>query len=332
LWLDEACELTLEHWEVAEPSLLDRRGLCYITTSPRGYDWVYEQFYHKAEEKVPGYWACKYKSSDNPKISPDELARLKATMSDTMYRQEMEADFVVFENAIYGSMIDGQLIRCNEDLKVFIPEWPEIAAWRQIYVGIDTGADHPFGAVKIVGTEKGLVVVGEYLERDKTFVQHAGNIKRLANSSNTIYSINKNERQPMLELAQHGMFCQAAENDQVAGTERVKSWLHAKQLWFVEPLCPKTVWQMQTLRWAPSKTSDGQVRKEKVFKVNDELPDCIRYICMTYPHLPTAPPELISPPRDITKLPDEMSATIARMRRIEGRPAEKPSMVMDFYA
>jgi hypothetical protein len=332
LWLDEACELTLEHWEVAEPSLIDRRGLCFITTSPRGYDWVWEKFFHKAEEGVKGYWACKYKSSDNPHISPEELASLRATMTDTMYRQEMEADFVVFENAVYGSMIDSQLLRSIDEVKSVIPEWPEIEKWRQVYVGIDTGADHPFGAVKIVGTEKGLVVVDEYLERDKTFVQHANAIKRMAINTNTIYSINKNERQPMLELAQHGMFCQAADNEQVAGTERVKSWLHTKQLWFVEPKVPKTVKQMQSLRWAPSKSADGQLRREKVFKVNDELPDCIRYVCMTYPHLPTAPPKEEKPLRDVSKFSEEAQGTILRMRRIEGRPPEKESVVGDFYA
>lgn len=316
IWIDEICELTEKHWNVVSPSLVDRKGVAFFSTSPRSYDWVYDNFYKKAEDGMPGYWACRYASSENPKISAEELADAKATMSDTMYRQEFEADFVIFTGAVYGGAIDGQVLRKFEEIKAIIPEWPEIAPWRQVLVGLDTGADHPFGAVKLVSTEKGLVVVGEYLERDRQFITHASSIRALANSSNTRYAINKNERQPMLELAQHGIFCQPSENDQVSGIERVKSWLHQKQLWFVEALCPLTLKQMRTLRWAEDKASDGSVRKEKVFKLNDELPDCLRYALLTWPSLPT-PPKVEEKKRDLTSLPPETRFAIERMRRLD---------------
>jgi hypothetical protein len=254
-------------------------------------------------------------------------------MPDTMFRQEYLADFVIFEGAVYGQLIEPQIIRTREKLQELIPEWPEIASWRQVYVGLDTGADHPFGALKVVTSDNGLVVVGEYLDRDKTFVQHAAEIKRLANSSTAKFAINKNERQPILELGQHGIWCQGAENEVVAGTERVKSWLCTKQLWFVEALCPQTIKQMQALRWANKEASDGSLReKEKVYKKNDELPDCLRYICMVYPLIPKPPVEEKDKPRDLTKYPDETRATIERMRRIEGRKKEPESTVLDFYA
>ena len=274
LWIDEASELTEDHWHVIRPSLTERRGGAFITTSPRSYDWVYDQFYHKAEEGVPGYWACKYATSENPIISAAEVAEAKASMPDTMFRQEYEADFVIFTGSVYGSLIDPQILRTDDQTRQVIPEWPDIADWRQVVVGLDTGADHPFGAVKAVSTEKGLVVVGEYLERHRTFAEHAGSVKMLASSSTAKWAINKNERQPMIELAQHGIRCQGAENDVVAGTERVKTWLHRHQLWFVESRCPMTIKQMKAYRWAPDKSKDGQVRPERVYKLNDELPDC----------------------------------------------------------
>ena len=138
----------------------------------------------------------------------------------------------------------------------------------------------------------------------------------------------------MLELAQHQIFCQSAENDVVAGTERVKSWLHVKQLWFVESACPKTIKQLKAYRWAPDKTKDGQVRKEKVFKKEDELPDCLRYAVMTWPVLPTAPPAAGSAPaRDISKLPPDMQQAIRRMRKIDQEPKEESNVVVsDFWA
>lgn len=338
VWVDEVCELTIDHWHVLRPSLTERRGGAFFSSSPRSYDWVYDEFFKRAEEGVPGYWACRYKTSDNPKITIEEIADARATMPDSMFRQEFEADFVIFTGAVYGGAIDSQILRTPDEIRAIIPEWDEtkfnnnLASWRQVIVGVDTGADHPFGAVKLISTEKGLVVVGEYLERHRTFIEHAFSMKQLAYSSGAKWAINKNERQPTLELAQHGIFCQPAENDVVAGTERVKSWLHMKQLWFVESLCPTTIKQLKTYRWAEDKAKDGSIRKERVYKRDDELPDCLRYAVMTWPQLPK-PPVNLDTRRDISKLPPEMQDIISRMRKIDDQRNEpkKNDEVADFW-
>lgn len=336
LWIDEVCELTIDHWNVISPSLGDKQGVAFFTTSPRSYDWVYDELYHPAEQGTPGYWGLHAKTNENPLFHTPEgkefLAREKERYPDVMYRQEYEADFVIFTGSVYGSGLDSQILREDSEIQTVIPEWPEIASWRQVLVGIDTGADHPFGAVKLVSTERGLVVIGEYLERHRSFVEHANSMKMLANHSGTKWAINRNERQPMIELAQHGIYCQPAENDVVAGTERVKSWLHAKQLWFIERNCPMTIKQCKAYRWAPDKSKDGQVRKEKVYKKDDELPDCLRYAVMTWPQLPTSPPPEAFKPRDLSGMPPEMQAAIQRMRKIDKEPALKPDdIVGDFW-
>jgi hypothetical protein len=335
VWIDEICELTDMHWHVLRPSLTEKRGVAFFTSSPRSFDWVYENFYVKAEEEEPGYWAARYATIENPAIDAAEIAEAKATMPETMFRQEYLADFVTFTGAVYGGLIEGQILHNPVEVRNIIPEWPNIDSWRQILVGIDTGADHPFGAVKAISTERGIVVVGEYLERHKTFIQHSNAIKAMVGNGNIRWAINKNERQPMLELAQHGIYCQGAENDVVAGTERVKSWLHNRQLWFVESLCPLTIKQMKAYRWAEDKTKDGQVRKEKVYKLNDELPDCVRYFCMAWPSLPKAPPELEAKPRDISGFSPEIQASIMRMRRLDPDPMKKEQQVVtgigDFF-
>lgn len=324
LWIDEVCELTKTHWEVIRPSLAGDT-VAFFTTSPRGFDWVYEELYKPAEDNLPGYWACHTRTSQsaNPRISTAFLAREKMQMSETMYRQEYEADFVIFTGAVYGSAMNGASLQTDEEIQAIIPEWPDIAPWRQVIVGIDTGADHPFGAVKLVSTEKGMVVVGEYLERHRSFIEHKSSLVMLANNTNTKWAINRNERQPMIELAQppHVINCFPAENDVVAGTERVKSWLHARQLFFIERLCPMTVKQMKAYRWAENTSpKDGSTRKEKVFKKEDELPDALRYALMTWPTLPR--PIELSTKRDLSTLPDEMKASIERMRRLDTPKAE----------
>ena len=338
LWIDEVAELTLKHWEVISPSLGDRRGLAFFTTSPRGYDWTWDTFYRPAEEGTQGYWALKAKTSQNPKFQDEDgrafLERERTRLSPAMYRQEYEADFVTFTGAIYGEHIhQSHVLRSEDQIRRLVPSWPDLSAYPSI-VGIDTGADHPFGASKIISTEHGLICVGDYLERSKSFIEHASALKRLAFSNGTTmvkWAINKNEKQPMIELVQHGITCQPAQNDQVAGIERVKSWLFNNQLYFYEPLCRRTVQQMTAYRWDENYSpKDGQARKEKVYKVNDELPDCVRYALMTWPALPV--PIIEVKPRDISNHSEEAQAAIHRMRRIEKELKDSDSeLAEDFW-
>ena len=332
LWIDEICELTKKHWEVIRPSLAGDTVM-FDTTSPRSFDWVYEDLYKPAELNIPGFWACHAKTitSANPRISQSFLDREKASMSDLMYRQEYEADFVTFTGSIYGEYLkDTLILRSDDAVRQLIPEWPNLDFNRQVLVGIDTGADHPFGAVKLVSTDKGLVVIGEYLNRNSAFVEHAASLHRLAANSNTKWAINKNEKQGMIELAQHGIMPTAANNDQIAGIERVKSWLHTNQLFFAESRCPETIRQLRAYRWAANVSpTDGSARKERVYKKDDELPDCLRYALMTWPLLPSLP--VLDKARDISKLPGEMRASIERMRRIDKAPPEVTDAIGDFY-
>jgi len=124
-----------------------------------------------------------------------------------------------------------------------------------------------------------------------------------------------------------------AENDQVAGIERVKTWLHNKQLWFLEERCPRTVRQMLALRYADNfSKDDSKHNTERVYKKADELPDCIRYALMTWPELPKT--RIEGPKtRDISKLPAEIQSAIQRMRRIDkDRDKEEPNdCVGDFF-
>lgn len=336
LWIDEVCEITLKHWDTIRPSLAGDT-VAFFSTTPRSYDWVYEHLYKKALDEIPGYWGAIARSAEsaNPDLSPEFLARERASMSDTMFRQEYEADFVNFTGSIYGALLTPQILRSDEEIKKVIPEWPKIDEWRQVIVGIDTGADHPFGGVKLVSTERGMVVVGEYLQRDGSYIQHSAALKRLAAHPTPKWAINKNERQGMIELAQHGIFCQKSENDQVSGIERVKSWLYAKQLWFAEPVCPNTVKQMMAYRWDDNYSpTDQQKLKERVYKKDDELPDCIRYALLSWPKLPEHAPIPEEKPRDISHYPDRDRSYIELMRRVEKAPKEsnEPTTVEDFWA
>src|SRR6267142_1573904 len=147
LWLDEAGGIPVQSWYELRPTLATRDAVILVSTSSFGRDWVYETFWVPAMiEHRPGYWAGTWWSSENPVANPEELEQARRSMPPVMYRRQYEASFENFEGAVYGDLIDAQTLRTADEVKKFIPEWPNIDASRDIGIGLDSGADHPFGA------------------------------------------------------------------------------------------------------------------------------------------------------------------------------------------
>lgn len=335
-WIDEICKLTKEHWEVGRPMLSDRRGILIATTTPRGEDWVHEEFYERAEQEHPGYWACSYRTTDNPIFQnpegQEEIAEAKATMSELMFRQEYEADIVTFTGAIYGEYVDRCIIDgTDEEMKYYFDEWPNLDATRPSIGGIDPGTDHPFAFTQLVASPRGLVLIGEYEERQKPFAIHVTNMRAVQRGLISRVGIDRSAAQAQIELAQSGFYTVQAEHDVVAGINRVTAWM-LKNL-AVRPTgalphglvlpkryAPKTIKALQKYRWTDSEKRDGSTKsKELVYKKGDDLPDALRYGLMTYPVLPTADPVLSTGRRDLSTLPDRMRQEIERLRRSDSQ-------------
>ena len=332
LWIDEARKIPEQSWKVVQPALVDKPGIVFVTTTPNGYDWVFKTFWRPAVEQAPGFWAIKYKTSDNPSIRPEELEEARATTDAMWFKQEYEADFVNFTGSIYDSKtLSGQIILGGDERR-FIPEWPDITVGRSAIVAMDPGTDHPFAATLMVLTEHGLVCCGEYLERHRTIADHVDGIRKMVRGLAPQYGYDRAAKQFAIELAQHGIYAQPCENSVEAGIRRVESWLKAGKLWFFESAVPRTVAQMQTLRWADNYDRSGQKRhNERVYKVDDDLPDAVRYCLQMWPELPE--PAKIDMRRSLDSFPDDVRWAVERERRLGGwdAPEVNDTGVSDFY-
>lgn len=319
-WLDEARKIDERAWDTLLPALVDKRGIAWLTTSPNGFDWCYQKFYLQAYEQEPGFWACKYRTLDNPVIDPAEVAAAKKQLDPLFYQQEFEADFVSFAGAVYGTLLDDSILH-GDEIKRVLPSWPDIPAWSPCIVGIDPGADHPFASVCLVETEAGLVVTGEYLGRHKAITDHALGMQRMVGKLRPEqWACDKSQRQTIIELHQCGISATPAPYDVVGGIQRTQSWLRARRLWLPDTTCPKLIEQLRGYRWDDSVASDGQLRRERVIKVHDDLADALRYALMIYPYSPT-PREDLAPEqsglRDLSTLPEEVRWSVERLRACE---------------
>lgn len=338
-WLDEAAFTAARAWDVLSPSLAENAGVVISTTSPGGFDWTYKEFYRRAVNKEPGYWARKFRTIDNPLFQQNpvlrrEIDNAKRTLSPEVFSAEYLGDDVNFSGAIYGDKMDlpGRILTNDTEVKGVLPEWPNINSTRQVIIGLDSGADHPFGAVLMVATEAGLIVVGEYLERMSAMLVHLGAIQNRFQTyrfSQIKWAANKNEAQLRLEFGLRGVGVVAAENKHMVGIQRVQSWLHTGQMYFVQSHCPKLIEQMRSYRYADNFLTDGQKKdQEQVYKKEDELPDALRYAVMAWPDLPKVEAATMSEreQRRWGALDDRSKLDIERIREFTKREIDKNAL------
>lgn len=340
-WLmDEACKVSGVAHEVGDAMLAIKQGVEILTTTPRGEDWVWEEVWCRAEQGVPGYWAAKWKSKENPAMSADYIETKRLTMSPEMFAQEYEADIVTFQGAIYDSrliescVIDDTTKDGFERLKLLVPEWPNIDPSRKALVGLDPGSDHPFAGTLVLPLADGLLVCGEYEEREKPAIIHAQHLRAMVGSLSPRWGIDRSQPQSIIELAQHGIFAQAVEGGPgsvVAGIERVKSWLYTGRIFFVKSRTKRLVPALKTYRWMENEKKDGSVGKQEPYKKKDDLPDALRYTVMMWPHLPAPPEDVVG--RSYKGLSEKDRADIERVRKFDATNGKEkvPEGVGEFY-
>lgn len=93
----------LNTWrQVIRPTLIDMHGDALIGGTPKGMNDFYTMNSWGSSE--PGWASFHYTSYDNPYIDPEELAGLRSTMTERDYRQEIMAEFLENEGAVFRNI------------------------------------------------------------------------------------------------------------------------------------------------------------------------------------------------------------------------------------
>jgi len=95
VWLDEfALWRKQEMWQlVVRPMLTQSKGPALFTSSPRGYDRMYD-FFRLGQDPDEGDWASWiYKTKDSPFVDSAEVDAARRDMDPILYAQEYEASF-----------------------------------------------------------------------------------------------------------------------------------------------------------------------------------------------------------------------------------------------
>lgn len=105
LILDEYAMMQPDAWEkVGAPMLLDNDGDAIFISTPNRKNHFHNLFVHALGDDT-GRWATfRFTSHDNPYLSREALAEITADMTEEAYRQEILAEFLDNEGAVFRNV------------------------------------------------------------------------------------------------------------------------------------------------------------------------------------------------------------------------------------
>lgn len=203
----------------------DSRAL-FITT-PRGKaNYTYGYYLRGTEKKdqFPDWGGCVHSWRANPLLSIEDIAEAKATLPESLYQQEYECKFTIFEGQIYT--IDEEIHL--QDLSKF-----EEDDDRYFYIaGLDIGYRDDTAFIVIVTDEENFYIVDCYSASQATTAIHAEAIQKLIDKWNieNIY-IDSAEQQFKADLAyEYDIYTENSVKSVLDGIAAVQVLIEQKKL------------------------------------------------------------------------------------------------------
>lgn len=99
--LDEFAEMKYDTWErIVQPIIRANGGWTWFIGTPRGKNHLF-RLYLKGQEEDPEWRSWLLKASESGIVSDSQLDLARRDMSDSLYRQEFECDFLEGEGSVF---------------------------------------------------------------------------------------------------------------------------------------------------------------------------------------------------------------------------------------
>ena len=158
LVVDEAAYIKNEVWStVLRPTVLVRGKKVLFISTPKGKNWFYEIAMRGYSDDYPQYKTFHATSFDTPFITQEELQEAKLSLPDSIYRQEILAEFIDDGGEVFAGLTLTAVMTAytNKDDK------------EKYYAGLDFGRQNDY-TVLVVLNSKG-EMVDFYRERQKSW-------------------------------------------------------------------------------------------------------------------------------------------------------------------
>jgi hypothetical protein len=217
---------------------------------------------------------------DNPTLDPQVVMNMKRELRGVWYKRWIEGIWAAASGAIYD-MLTGE--------NYYTETLARLRYHSDRYIVIDYGTHNPFACMDILDDGKTVWIDDElYWDstkefRQKTPDQYAADyfelVARRPKQPPAMTIIDPSALEFITTLKAKGVVVTPADNDVPNGIARVAK-LIAKQAIMINRIrCPHTVAELQAYAWDEKAAAVGG--KEIPVKVDDHLPDDLRYFCNT---------------------------------------------------
>lgn len=253
------------NWEeVLSPTLTDRKGSVMFISTPKGFNHFYDLFNKQNDDE--DFKSFHFKSSDNPFLPEEELARQKEALPEDRWAQEFEADFRRTEGLVYKEFSRERHIDSQEPKTVV-----------DTILGVDFGYTNPAAQIPIkIDADNHYWIREEWYKVHQTTEQIAE--QAMLYKATKVYP-DPAEPDRIEILRKYGLNCRDVSKDIAAGVDHVRELFKQNRI-HIHPDCKNLIWELETYRYPDKKPEQNE--KEVPVKDNDHLLDALRYALYTH--------------------------------------------------
>jgi PBSX family phage terminase large subunit len=270
---DEAALYRQDVWRVMVGRLRQygQRGYAWLTTTPRGRDWLYQLFGTGKD----GYEIIRAASRDNIYLDPDIVQAWQSEYSGDFARQELLGEFIAHQGLVYEEF--------SQDRHV-VTDRPN--GFREVVCGVDWGYANP-GVMLVAGMDGDgrLYVLTERYQRQMRIEEWANVALDLRDDYGVSQFVcDPSEPDYIRALQQVGVKATAANNTVMTGIQAVKHRLATETPTAAGDLarlvmhrsCANLISEFEQYQWRENR--DGM--QDAPVKANDHAMDALRYLVM----------------------------------------------------
>ena len=255
------------------PTLDKENSKAIFISTPRGRNNWFAEFWHRGfSDEFPEWASVRATYHENPRLSEQDIAEARKTMSEAEFNQEYMADFNVFE---------GQVWAFNHETQ--IADLSELETGRMdIFAGMDVGYKDPtaFCVIAYDWDAKLFYLVDEYLDSERTTEQHAIQIKKLIDKWDIDYIyIDSAAQQTRFDFAQnYDITTINAKKSVLDGIGAVAGIVDNDQL-FVHQSCKESLLCLDQYQWDPN---PNLLKEKPKHNYASHMADAIRYALYSF--------------------------------------------------
>lgn len=125
--------------EALRPTLADHEGEAWFTSTPYGLNFFQTLYTYGLDPTRADWSSFRYASSANPFLKPEEIAAMRASMTERAARQEIDAEFIDDAGAVF---------RFVNEVSTLAPESGPVDGHRYV-IGLDTGRSNDYTVASV---------------------------------------------------------------------------------------------------------------------------------------------------------------------------------------